>query len=113
VDRLSEVVVELLREVARELQVLLLVLADGYMRGTVNEDVGGHQGRIGVETDGGILAVLARLLLELGHAVEPAEAGDAVEHPGKLGMLGEPALVKYDVFLRVDTEGNEGSGKLG
>src|SRR5260221_415346 len=111
-DRLSEVVVEFLRDVARELQVLLLVLADGYMRGTINQDVGGHQSRIGVETDRGILAVLARLLLELGHAVEPAEAGDAGEHPGELGMLRGLALVEHDGLFRCHAARHERRGHL-
>src|SRR5262249_49205751 len=80
-DRLSKVVVEFLRDVARELQVLLLVLPDGHMRGAINQDVGGHQRRIGVKTDRRILAFLPGLLLELVLAFEPAEAGDAFEHP--------------------------------
>ena len=85
-DRFGEVVVELDRDVAGELEMLLLVVADRHVGGEIGEDVGGHQHRIVVEPDRGVLAVLAGLLLELGHAVEPAEAGDAVEHPGELGM---------------------------
>ena len=91
---------------------LLLVLADRHMRRLVGQDVGRHQGRIGVEPDGGVLAVLAGLLLELGHAVEPAEPGDAVEHPGELGMLGNLALVEDDVLLRLDAGGDEGGRDL-
>jgi hypothetical protein len=52
---------------------LLLVLADRHMRGAIDQNVGGHQVGIGIEADGGVLAVLAGLLLELRHAVEPAE----------------------------------------
>ena len=85
-DRLGEVVVELDGDVAGQLEVLLLVLADRHVGGEIGEDVGRHQHGIVVEADRGVLAVLAGLLLELGHAVQPAEAGDAVEHPGELGV---------------------------
>ena len=105
------VVVELLRDVAGQLQVLLLVLADRHVGGPVDQDVGRHQLRIGVEPDRGVLAVLAGLLLELRHAVEPADAGDAVEDPGELGVLGHLALVEDDVRLRVDAGGEEGRGR--
>ena len=69
----AEIVVELLRDVARQLEMLLLVVADRHVRGAVDQDVGRHQVRIGEQPDRGVLAVLAGLLLELGHAVEPAQ----------------------------------------
>ena len=96
----------------RQFQMLLLVLADRHVGGAIDQDVGRHQGRIGVKPDRGVLAVLAGLLLELRHAVEPAEAGHAVEHPGELGMLGDLALVEHDVLLRIDAAGDEGRGHL-
>src|SRR5262249_20596769 len=111
-DRVSKVIVELLRDIARELQVLLLVVSDRHMGRSVNENVGGHQGRISVEADRRILTVLACLLLELGHAVEPTQAGHAVEYPGELRMLRDLALVEYDVFLGIDAAGDEGCGHL-
>ena len=89
---------------------LLLVLADRHVGGAIDQNVGRHQRRIGVKTDGGVLAVLAGLLLELRHAIEPAEAGDAVEHPGELGVLGDLALVEHDVLLGIDPTGDEGRG---
>ena len=67
---------------------------------------------IGVEPDRGVLAVLAGLLLELGHAVEPADARDAIEDPGELGVLGDLALVEDDVLLRIDAGGDEGRRHL-
>ena len=67
---------------------------------------------IGVEPDGGALLVLAGLLLELGHAVEPAEAGDAIEDPGELGVLGDLALVEDDALFRIDAAGDVGGGGL-
>ncbi len=112
VDRGAEIVVEFLRDVARQLEMLLLVLADRNVGRAVDQDVGRHQVRIDVQTDRGVLAVLAGLLLELRHAVEPAHARDAVEHPGELGVLGHLALVEDDVLVRVDAAGDEGGGHL-
>ncbi len=89
---------------------LLLVFADRHMGGAIDQNVGRHQRRISVEADRGVLAVLAGLLLELRHAVEPAEPGDAIENPGKLGVLGDLALVEHDVFFRIDAAGDEGRG---
>ena len=86
---------------------LLLVLADRHVGGAIGQDVGGHEVRIDVETDRSRLLVLARLLLELGHAVEPAETGHAIEDPGELGMLRNLALIEDDVFLRIDAGGEE------
>ena len=111
-DRIGKVVVEFLRDVPRQLQMLLLVLADGHMRGAIQQDVRRHQHRIIVEPNGSVLAVLAGLLLELGHAAEPADARDAVEDPGKLGMARDLALVEHDVLLRIDAGGDEGRGHL-
>ena len=107
-----EVVVELLRDVARELEMLLLIVPDRHEGGAINQNVGRHQGRIRIETDRGVLAILAGFLLELGHAVEPAEPRHAVEDPGKLGVLGDLALVEHDVLFRIDAAGDEGRGRL-
>src|SRR5919201_4173352 len=111
-DRLREVVVEFLRDIAGELQVLLLVLSYRYVRCPINENIGGHQRGIGVEADRGVLAVFARFFLELGHPVEPAQAGHAVEYPGELRMLSDLTLIEDDMFFRIDPAGNEGGGHL-
>ena len=107
-DRCGEIVVELLRDVARELEVLLLVVADRNVGRPIDENIGRHQDGIVVKPDRGVLPVLARLLLELDHAVEPAEAGDAIEDPGELGVFGHPALVEDDIGLRIDAAGKKG-----
>ena len=91
---------------------LLLVLADRHVGGAVDQNVGRHQHGIVVETDRGILAVLAGLLLELRHAAEPADARHAVEDPGKLGMSRDLALVEHDVLLRIDAGRDERRGDL-
>ena len=48
-DGLGEVVVELLRDVAGKLEMLLLVLAHGNVGRVIEQNVGGHQVRIDVE----------------------------------------------------------------
>jgi hypothetical protein len=106
-DARRKVVVEFLGDVAGQLQMLLLVLADRHMRGAVEQNVGSHQARIGKQAERGVLTVLAGLVLELGHAVHPADAGDAIEYPGKLGMLHDARLVEHDVLLRIDAGGKE------
>ncbi len=112
VDRLAEIIVEFLRDVARQFEVLLLVFADRHMGRAVNQNVGRHQCRIGVETNRGILAILAGFFLELRHAIEPAEAGDAIEDPGELGVLRDLALVEHDVLPGIDPAGDESCGDL-
>ena len=57
---------------------------------------------IGIKPDRCVLAILAGLFLELRHAVQPAEARHAIEHPGELGMLGDLALIEDDMFLGID-----------
>ena len=102
----------LMGDVARQLEVLLLVLADRHVGGLVDQDVGRHQRRIGVEAERGVLAVLAGLLLELRHAVHPADTGHAVEHPGELGVRRHHRLVEDDLLPAVDAGGQEGRGDL-
>jgi hypothetical protein len=108
----SVVVVELAGDVAGQLQVLLLVLAHRHVGGLVDQDVGGLQHRIGVEADAGALLVLAALLLELGHAVQPAQAGHALEDPGQFGMLAHRRLREDGGLGRVEAGGQVGGGDL-
>ena len=86
-------VVEPLGEVAGELEVLALVLADGHEVRAVEQDVGGLEHRVGEQPDaGGALAALGRLVLELGHPPGLAEAGQALEHPAQLRVGRDVAL---------------------
>ena len=89
---------------------LLLVVADGDVGRPVEQDVSRHEARIGEQAQRGVLAVLAGLFLELRHAVHPADARHAVEHPGELGMAGNAALVEDDMLLRVDAGSEERGG---
>ena len=85
---------------------------DRHMRRMVEQDVGRHQIGIDIEPDRGALLVLAGLFLELGHAVEPAEPGHAVEDPGELGMLADLALVEDDAAPGIDAAGDIGGGDV-
>ena len=106
------VVVELLGDVVGEFDVLALVVADGDARRLIGEDVGGHQARVGVEPGGCVLAILAGLVLELGHPVQPADAGDAGEDPAEADMGGDGGLQEQDVAGGVDAAGDERGGHL-
>src|ERR1700738_2757624 len=87
---------------------LLLVLANRDVGRAIGKNIGGHQARIGIKPNRGVLAVLASFLLELRHAIEPAEARHAIEHPGELGMLANLALVEHDMSFEIDAAGDEG-----
>ena len=47
--------------------------------------------------------MLAGFFLELGHTVQPANAGNAIKDPGQSHMSGHLALVKDDMIFWVDT----------
>ena len=81
-DLYEQITPEDVRDVARKFEVLLLILTHRDVGRAINENVGGHQGRVGVETDGRILAIFACLFLELRHTVQPSDPRDAVADPG-------------------------------
>ena len=91
---------------------LFLVFTHRNMRGFVSQNVGGLEHRIGKQADRGALGVLTSLVLELGHPLDPAHAGDAVEDPGKLDMREHRGLREDDRLGRVHTGGHEGGGDL-
>ena len=91
---------------------LLLIIADRDVGGAVQKNVGRHQHRIVIKADRCVLPIPAGLLLELGHAVEPAEPRYAIEYPGKLGVFRDPALVEDGVYFRIDAAGQEGRRHL-
>ena len=109
-DRSAKIIIEFLGDVARQLQMLLLIVADRHMRRAIDQNVGGHQHRIVEQADRSVFAILAGLVLELRHAVQPADARHAVQHPGEFGVFRHLALVEDDVLLRIDAAGDEGGG---
>src|SRR6185312_4116137 len=71
-------VVEPDRQVAAQLQVLALVLADRYLVGLVEQNVGRLQHRVAEQPEARLLRTApGRLVLELGHPAELAEPGQA------------------------------------
>src|SRR6267378_2215925 len=50
ITRVAGIIVEFLRDVARQLEMLLLVLADRHMGGAIEQNIGRHQHRVIVET---------------------------------------------------------------
>ena len=67
-ERVTEAAVEAAGEIASQLEMLALVLADGHLVRLVEQDVGGLQHRIGEQADRRTVAALPlRLVLELRH----------------------------------------------
>ena len=76
-EQLAEALVEAPRDVAHQLEVLALVLADRHLVRAVGEHVGGLQHRVEQQAGGDELALRDRLVAELVHAVELADRGHA------------------------------------
>ena len=107
-ERLAEGVVEALGDVARELDVLLLVLAHRDGVGLVQQDVRRHEHRVVEEADRDALALGAgRLVLELRHPAQLAHVRDRVEDPHELAVRGHVALHEDDRALGIDAAGEE------
>ena len=98
-------------EIAGELDVLALVVADGDAVGVVEEDVGRHQGGIG-EKAGAHGGLAAGLLLELRHPSQLAVRGGALEEPRELGVLGDVALQEDRAQPGVEPDGEQAGGRL-
>ena len=109
-ERLPEPIVEALRDVARKLEVLALVVAHRHLVGLVEQDVGGLEHRVEEDPGGDELALARRLVLELGHAVQVAVGGHSAEQPGELGVLVHVGLAEQDATLGVEPGGHEDRG---
>ena len=93
-EHLAVAGVEPLRDVARQLEVLALVVADRNDVGLVQEDVPGHQHRV-LEQRGRDELLLVALLLELRHPAQLAVARGRAEQPRRLGVRGHLALHEH------------------
>ncbi len=98
--------VEADRDVARELEVLALVVAHGDAIGVVSEDVGRHQHRVVEQADAHRL-LTGRLVLELRHAAKLPECRHAVQDPGELGVLEHVTLDEEHALLGVEARGQQ------
>ncbi len=109
---LAEALVEATGDLAHQLDVLALVVADRHLGRPVGEHVGRHQHRVEEERCRDQLALLRRLVLELGHAVEVAVGGDRREQPGQLGVLAHVGLAEEDAALWVEAGGEQDRGRV-
>ena len=91
---------------------LPLVVADRDDVGLVEEDVAGHQHRVGKEAGGDEVLAL-RLLLELRHPPQLAEARHGTEQPGGLGVRDDVALREHGRPVGVEPrrEQHRGAGE--
>ena len=110
-ERLAEAVVEALRDVAGELEVLALVVADRDEVGLVEQDVARHQHRVGEERRRDELVAL-RLVLELRHAAQLAVARHGRQQPRRLGVRRHVALAEDRRALGVEARGEEHRGEV-
>ena len=107
-ERVAEAVVEADRDVAGDLDVLALVVADRHLVGVVQQDVGGLQRRVGEQPGGDEVGLaLGRLVLELRHPAQLAEADRALHHPRQLGVLGDVALHEHRGHVGVEADGEQ------
>ena len=107
-EGLPEPVVEPLRKVPGELEVLALIFPDRHLIGVVEQDVGRLQDRVSEQAHAGrVRAAPGRLVLELHHPAGLAEPGDARQHPGQLGVLGHMALHEHNRAVRIQAGGEE------
>ena len=105
-ERLAEAGVEARRDVARQLDVLALVDADRDDVGLVQEDVAGHQHRVGEERGRDELLCVG-LVLELRHPPQLTEARHGRQQPIRLGVGGDVALGEDRRALGVETRRDE------
>ena len=110
-ERLAVARVEPLGDVARQLQVLALVVADRHLVGLVEQDVAGHQHRVGEERGGDELLLVA-LVLELRHPAQLAEARDRAQQPGGLGVRRHVALAEDGRALGVEPGREQHRGQV-
>ena len=95
-----------LRDVARQLQVLRLIVAHRHDGGLVKQNVGGHQHRI-LQQPVADRFLRLRLGLVLRHALQPAHRSDAGQHPRQFGMFRHRRLRHDGGLFRIDAHGHE------
>ena len=105
--------VETDRDVACDLDVLALIVADRHLVGVVQQDVGGLQRGIREQTGRDELALPLRgLVLELRHPAELAEGDVALHDPAELAVLAHVALREHGGDVGVEPDGEQHRGEL-
>jgi hypothetical protein len=85
-EGLAIVAIETNGDVARQLEMLLLIFAHRHQVRLIKQDVRGHQHGIVEQADQNVFFLLAGFVLELRHPFEFRQARHAVKQPGKFGM---------------------------
>ena len=85
-ERVAVAAVEGPDDLARQLEVGRLVLADRHERRLVDDDVGGLQDRVGEQAVVDVVGLVALLLLVGRRPLQPADRRDRREQPGELGV---------------------------
>ena len=111
-ERVAVAHVEGADDLARQLEVRGLVLADGHQRRLVDDDVGRLQDGVGEQAVVDVVGLLLALLLVGRRPLEPADRGDGGEQPGELGHLGPVALDEERALVGIETEGQQRGGHL-
>ena len=106
-ERRAVAVVEADGEVARQLQVLFLVCADGHERRLVQKNVCRHEHGVVHEPHIDVFGMLGALVLELRHARKFARVSDGIEHPRQLAVRGHVRLHEQHALFGVDAAGDE------
>ena len=108
-EGLAHTVIEALGHVAGHLQVLKLVLAHGHVVRIVQQDVGGHQHRVGEEARVHVLQTV-RLVFETMRQGEAGVGEEAAQVPGKFSHLGYVALAVEDRTGNIQAASQPGGG---
>jgi hypothetical protein len=94
-------VVEFGGNVARQLDVLQLILADGHVGGAKEQNVGRLQHGVGEQAERSFSGRF-RLVLELIHSRQLWQCHLTAEYPSQLAMVGHLRLLIEDGALRID-----------
>ena len=111
-ERVAVAAIERPDDLARQLQVGGLVLADRHERGLVDDDVGRLQDRVGQQPVIDVVGLVGLLLLVRRGPLQPAHRRDRAQQPGELGVLRPVALDEQRAALRVEAEGQQRGGHL-
>ena len=111
-ERLAVAAVEGAHDLAGELEVGGLVLADRHERRLVDDDVGGLQDRVRQQPVVDVVGLGLALLLVGRRALQPADRRHRGQQPGELGVLGAMALDEERAVLGIEAEGEQRRGHL-
>ena len=89
-----------------QLHMLLLIFANGYQVGLVQQDIRSHQAGVGKQASIDVVGILGGLVLELGHTAQFTKLAVAVQDPSQLCVLVDMALNEQSILLRVQAACN-------